>query len=345
MNVPPRVTVFIPVCNREHYVGAAIESILRQRFIHFELLLIDDGSTDRSREVMRSYTTDARVRVVSNNTHLGIPKTRNRGVRLAQGAYLAMLDSDDIADPARLEQQVEFLDRHPDYAVVGSWTAGIDAQGRRSRKRRFLPASPGEVQARLLFQCCPAQSSVMARTAVLREYGYREHYVVSSDFDLWVRLSKHYKLGNIPTVLVYSRMHAGRITQEQAPVVKEKCLEIIGPQLTELGVTFTPTDLERHFLLLRMTSRQFTPDREYVQWAEAWLRQLQEANRHSGCYPAQPLARTLGQIWCFVCWQAAVNLRWEAWRRFWHSSLSQELWPNVKRYLLLRIFGRSWQEA
>ncbi|MGE0681499.1 MAG: glycosyltransferase family 2 protein [Candidatus Binatia bacterium] len=341
MDVAPRVTVFISVCNREHYVAAAIESILVQSFTNFELLLIDDGSTDRSREVMQSYTRDSRVRLVCNNVNLGIPKTRNKSVALARGKYLAMLDSDDIAYPTRLEKQVEFLDHHPDYAVVGTWTAGMDAQGRLSTKLRILPVSLGEVQARLLFQCCPAQSSIMARTTILREYEYREDYVVSSDFDLWVRLAKHYKLGNLPTVLVRSRMHGGRITQEKAQLVKEKCLAIISPQLTELGITFTPTDLERHFLLLRMSGRQFIPDREYLQWADAWLGKLQEANRHTVRCPEQPFARLLGQIWCLACWQAAASLGWAAWRYFWQSPLSKELWPNVKQHLFLRAFKRS----
>ena len=93
---PPTVTVFIPVYNREHYISEAIESILTQSFPNFELLLVDDGSTDRSVEVMRSYD-DARIRVVCNEHTRGIPQTRNRGLELARGVYIALLDSDDQA--------------------------------------------------------------------------------------------------------------------------------------------------------------------------------------------------------------------------------------------------------
>src|SRR5262245_21907442 len=126
MRGTPRVTVLIPVYNRVQYVAVAIESILAQHFTNFELLLIDDGSTDGSLEVLRSYTADPRVRLLRNESNLGIPRTRNKGVALARGEYVAMLDSDDYAYPTRLGRQVDFLDRHPDYALVGTWTAGMN---------------------------------------------------------------------------------------------------------------------------------------------------------------------------------------------------------------------------
>ena len=94
----PKVTVFIPVYNRAKYIGSAIESILGQTFSDFEILLIDDGSTDRSVEIMESYT-DPRIRVLQNDTNLGIPRTRNKGLQGARGEYIAMLDSDDRAYP------------------------------------------------------------------------------------------------------------------------------------------------------------------------------------------------------------------------------------------------------
>src|SRR5215510_6164673 len=100
MTDSPKVTVMIPVYNREKYVGDAIDSILAQTFTDFELLVIDDGSTDRSREVAQSYH-DPRICLVCNETNEGVPKTRNTGVRLAHGEYLAFLDSDDWAYPER----------------------------------------------------------------------------------------------------------------------------------------------------------------------------------------------------------------------------------------------------
>lgn len=335
MSTTPRVTVLIPVYNRVRYVGTAIESILAQRFTDFELLLIDDGSTDGSLLALKQYTSDPRVRIVSNEPNLGIPRTRNKGIALARGEYVAMLDSDDYAYPTRVGKQVEFLDRHPDYALVGTWTAGMTDAGQFLHKFRTIPVSPEEVRVRLLFQCCPAQSSVMARTHLLRQYQYREDYTVSSDYDLWMRLAQRYQLGNLPTVLVRSRMHKDRITREKAELVQTTCLSIIEPQLTALGVTFTPADAERHFLLLRMAKRRFVPHREYVEWADTWLQKLHTANQRTCRYARLVFFRQLGQIWLFVCWHASAPLGWPIWRRYWQSPLSAAVWMSLRQYLHL----------
>src|SRR5574337_256903 len=334
----PKVTVLTPVHNREQHVAAAIESVLAQSFADFELLLIDDGSTDNSVGIMRLYTTDPRVRLVCNEQNLGIPKTRNRGIDLARGEYIAMLDSDDWAYPTRLEKQVAFLDRHRDFAVVGAWTTDIDEKGRSLRRVNILPVLPGELQSRLLFSYCHHHSSIMARTAVLREYRYREQYAVCEDVDLFVRVAKNYKLGNLPNILLCRRVHGSGITREKAQVVKEKHLEIVSAQLAELGVEFTPADLERHFLLLRMDRAQSTPDPTYLEWANAWLLKLQAANQHALRYPERALARVVGEIWFVVCWHAFASMGWSAWKQFWQSPLSKEGLSSMRGYLLLLAF-------
>ncbi len=207
----PRVTVFIPVYNREQYVGEAIESILAQTFSDFEILVVDDGSTDTSVEKIHSYT-DPRIRLISNKENLGIPKTRNKGVELARGQYMAMLDSDDKAHPERLEKQVAFLDLHPDYAQIGSWCRMMDAQGHVLNKIKRQPVLPHDIHAQFLFRCAMSNRSIMARTAILQEYGYRNDFPRCQDYELHVRLAKKYKLGNIPECLVYGRIHPQQIT-------------------------------------------------------------------------------------------------------------------------------------
>src|SRR5574337_1125077 len=338
MDTSPRVTVLIPVYNREKYVAAAIESILAQSFTDFELLLIDDGSTDGSAKILRSYTTDPRVRLMCNEHNLGIPRTRNRGIDLARGEYIAMLDSDAWAYPTRLEKQVAFLDHHSDFAVVGAWATEMDAIGRSLRRVKILPVLPGELQSRLLFTSCHHHSSIMARTAVLQEYRYREQYAVCEDIDLFVRVARRYKLGNLPKILLCRRVHTSGITREKAQLVKEKSLEIVGVQLAELGVEFTPADLERHFFLLRMDRLQSTPDRKYLEWASAWLLKLQAANQRALRYPERSLARMVGEIWFVVCWHTSTGMGWSVWKQFWQSPLSKEGLSSIRGYLLLLAF-------
>src|SRR5574337_643394 len=338
MGTSPRVTVLIPVYNRERYVATAIESILAQSFIDFELLLIDDGSTDGSVEILRSYTTDSRVRLVCNEQNLGIPRTRNRGIDLARGEHIAMLDSDDWAYPRLLEKQVAFLDRHKDFEVVGAWATEMDENGRSLGrvKRRFV--SSGELQSRLLFRCSLCNSSIMARKAILQDYGYREQYAVCEDFDLFVRVAKNSKLGNLPETLVRRRTHAGNLGREKAEVMKAKNQEIASAQLIELGVTFTATDLERHFVLSHMTRLQFTPDREYLEWADAWLQKLQKVNHRVLRYPAQAFARLVGQLWVTACWRATGSMGGAAWKHFWRSPLSRGAWASLKQNLVFFFF-------
>jgi len=326
----PKVTVVIPVYNREKYVGDAIDSILAQTFPDFELLVIDDGSTDGSVEIVRSYN-DPRLRLVCNETNLGVPKTRNRGIQFARGKYLAFLDSDDWAYPERLSKQVAFLDSHPDYAAVGSWIKWMDEEGRSLRRIRRKPVLPDEIAAQRLFRQGIENSASMARTVVLREYGHQEEYDLSEDFDLWSRIAAKHKLATLPEVLVRCRMHGGRISQENLRRKKDRRLTIYAAQLHALGIAFTDTDLERHFLLRSMRKQRFTPDLAYLEWAERWLLQLQEANQRAQSYPEPAFSEMLGRFWLKVCWYASMNLGWTVWRRFWRSPLRGRTWQGLQK--------------
>jgi len=151
MTESPKISVVIPVYNREKYVQSAVDSILSQTFSDFELLVIDDGSTDGSIAVVQSYS-DPRIRFVRNNTNLGVSATRDKGIQLARGEYLAFLDSDDCAYPDRLRKQTAFLDNHPDYAAVGSWSEWMSEEGHPSGRIKRKPTSSKEIAAWRLFQ-------------------------------------------------------------------------------------------------------------------------------------------------------------------------------------------------
>lgn len=339
MSVTPKVTVLIPVYNCHKYVTEAIDSVLAQSFSNFELLLIDDGSTDGSGDILQSYT-DPRICVVRNEKNLGIPKTLNKGLQLARGAYFAVLDNDDYAYPDRLKQQLTFLDRHEEYAAVGTWAVTMDEEGQILSRIKRLLVAPEEVQSQLLFRCCLLHPSMMARTGILRSYGYREDVETCADFDLWVRVARTYKLGILPHVLVRHREHVDRTTRQKMQIVKEEKLAIISAQLVDLGLTFTEVDLERHFLLLRMNGSRFVPDDEYLEWAGAWLLKLRAANQHALRYPPQAFAQVVGAIWLRVCRQASRQLGWTAWRKLWQSPLRAEVCLRVSQQLFSELRER-----
>jgi len=331
----PKVTVFIPVYNREEYVGEAIESILAQTFSDFEILLVDDGSTDTSVEKIRAFS-DPRIRLVCNDRNLGIPKTRNKGVELARGQYMAMLDSDDRAFPNRLEKQVGFLDHHPEYAQVGSWCQMMDKDGTPLKKIKRQPVLSEDIHAQFLFRCAMSNRSIMARTAILREYGYRNDFPRCQDYELHVRLTKRYKVANLPECLVYGRIHPQQITGQTPDLGDAKKQEIISSQLQELGVAFSPDDFHPHLTLSRMRKSEFIPDANYLAWAKTWLCQLQQANAQTHCYAEPAFSAALGEKWLQACWTSRKNIGWRAWKVFFSSPLRtqtlsilmQKIWPT-----------------
>lgn len=328
MKNAPTVSVVIPVYNGEGYVSDAIASILAQSFRDFELILIDDASTDRSLDILRSYD-DPRVRVARNDVNLGLAGTHNRGLDLARGRYTAMLDHDDWSYPDRLAGQVAFLDQHEDYVLVGGWAEIMDAQGRTTRRQKRYPLSAEEIQAGLLFRCCLFHPSIMARTQIMREHRYRDGFAISDDFDLFVRLSRSYRLGNLPRVLVRHRRHQSRTSEQKAHLKKGDNLTIFRGQLTELGVPFNEVDLERHYLLSQMRTLGVRPDARYLDWADQWLGRLHAANKETARYPEPAFSQTLRRAWLSVCWHAFDRVGWSTWKRYYRSPLSQGVWSIV----------------
>ena len=336
----PKVTVFIPVFNREPYVGDAIESVLHQDFTDFEILLIDDGSTDRSVEIMRAYT-DPRVRIVCNDDNLGIPRTRNRGLELARGEYIALLDSDDRAATTRLQKQVDFLDNHPDHVQVGSWCRMIDERGRRMKKVKRQPVLPQDVDAQLLFRCALSNRSIMARTAILQRFGYRVDYPRCQDYYLHVQLAKQYKMANLPECLVYGRVHHQQITRQTAELGDDRKREIAREQLLEMGAAFTDADLTPHLNLSRMRKLRITPDRKYLEWAEDWLLQLERANQQSRRYEEQAFRRALSEKWMQACWAARGSVQWGALKTFLRSPLHKAAGASLRQHLFSKALHRA----
>lgn len=207
-----KVTIFIPLFNGEDYIKETIESALKQDFSDFEVLVIDDGSTDNSLKILSGFT-DNRIRIVTNNTNMGRPFTRNRGIELARGEYLAVLDSDDIAETNRLSRQVEFLDKNADIAAVGSFAWYIDDTGNTA----FLcevPTKWTEIAKEILYTNCFIHSSVMFRKQVLIDVGgYNLDFPQAQDYELFLRLCEHYKLANIAEPLIKYRIHSKQVSQ------------------------------------------------------------------------------------------------------------------------------------
>lgn len=217
----PGVTVLLPVYNGEAYLREAVDSVLRQTYPDFELLVIDDGSTDGTPDILRSYE-DPRLRVVRNEVNQGLARTLNRGLQLARGEYVARQDADDVWEPELLAVQVAFLDRNPDIAMVGCAFREIDQHGTPGRTRT-LPCSPDEIHWDLHFHNTFIHSGVTIRREVLlRAGGYNENCAYGEDYELWLRLARTHRLANLKTVLARVRttstgMRATHPDRERVP--------------------------------------------------------------------------------------------------------------------------------
>jgi glycosyltransferase involved in cell wall biosynthesis len=211
----------MPAHNAASYVEEAIASVLAQDYAAFEVLVVDDGSTDGTAEVLaRLAARDARVRWLRNERNLGIVATRNRLLAEAdpRATYLAVLDADDVCLEGRLRKQVEFLEQHRDHAAVGSHTVIIDEQGRRVGERRY-PTSSAELR-RVMTRYNPiAQSAVMLRRSALETVGqYDPRYPRCQDYDLWLRLASRFPLANLDEPLIGYRVST---TQGKSTHLKE----------------------------------------------------------------------------------------------------------------------------
>ncbi|OGL41105.1 MAG: hypothetical protein A3C43_06550 [Candidatus Schekmanbacteria bacterium RIFCSPHIGHO2_02_FULL_38_11] len=202
----PKITVFMPVYNAERHLGEAIESILYQTYRDFEFLIINDGSTDTSKEIILSYN-DPRIIFVDNKENLGLPFSLNKGLKLAKGEYIARMDADDVSFPKRLEKQVTFLKDNSDVDMVASWIEKVDEDGkhlgfwRADRKNNI----PEEIYYTLHFKNCIAHSSVLFnKELILGLGGYKKDFL-NEDYELWLRLSKVAKINKIKEVLVKYR--------------------------------------------------------------------------------------------------------------------------------------------
>ncbi len=328
----PRVSVVIPVFNRERYVGAAIESVLRQRFDDLEIVVVDDASTDASYHVVKEYR-DPRIRAVRHDRNRGIAGARNHGVALARGEYVAMLDSDDVSLPDRLSTQVRYLDRHEDCALVGSWAAQIGPEGQRSGKLKRRPVAPEALRLWLLFRCAVLQYTMTARRSVLRRYPYRDRFEICDDHDLLLRIAGRHPVANLPRPLVLHREHGAQITRERAAATELEKRELVRSALGDIGIDASDNDLVRHFDLAHLSSWGLRPNAAFLAWSERWLDALLEGLRPGASDGGDGVARAASAIWLRACWRARDL---GALRRFRRSRLRRGAFREALRAVEMR---------
>ena len=259
MPEPPVVTVLMATFNDAAFLPDAVRSVLTQTFTEFEFLIIDDGSTDGTSGYLRGLT-DPRIRVVRNESNLGLTRSLKRGIELARGRFIARLDADDIALPRRLERQVRFLEEQTGVAILGSGCVLMDETGKSIALQR-QPESDLAIRWTSLLANPFVHSTVMLRRQVLlkHELNYDAAYETSQDYDLWTRLLRYGKGANLPEALIRYRVRRG-VTRQRRERQLEHARSIAARTIqTELRVCSLQPDQLRE--LLDLPYRELWPRR------------------------------------------------------------------------------------
>jgi glycosyltransferase involved in cell wall biosynthesis len=299
-----KVTVLMAVYNGEVYLRDAVDSILSQTYQDFEFLIINDGSTDATREIVLSYQ-DPRVRLVDNPNNLGLTRSLNRGLQLATGQLIARQDADDISEPDRLAQQVTFLDNHPDIALVGTWYTRIDALGTPLGQAN-LPCDYPQLSWHLLFYCPFIHGSIMLRKATVSAHVgcYDEAFVYAQDYDFWTRIALALPVANQPQYLVRYRINPYSMTATYGDRVDEGLQisiantgELLHWDVTQASVNrarFT----EMYKLLFDSTARVSSSDVPHIA--------CQILTLHDAWSRRNGIKREVGMIHrAYTCWRLA----------------------------------------
>jgi len=223
----PLVSVVMPVYNTEKYLAEAIESVLNQSFKNFEFIIVDDASTDAGLEIIKKYSAkDKRIKILQNEKNLGIAETRNRGILEAKGKYIATHDSDDISTLDRFQKQVDYLEKHNNVGVVGSYIE-IFSEDRKNTSIRKYPENDKDLREIIFFACPIAQPTSMIRRDVFEKVGlYDKKYPPAEDLDLWFRIGTKYELANIPKILLKYRESLFSATTKKTRLMEKLSLKI-----------------------------------------------------------------------------------------------------------------------
>ncbi|WP_082885571.1 MULTISPECIES: glycosyltransferase family 2 protein [Methylomonas] len=299
MKITPEISVIMAVYNGEKYLEEAVDSILNQSYFNFELIIIDDASIDATQEILFYLSKkDGRISILRNKRNLGAAKARNKGLHLARGSFIAIMDADDYAFPNRLQKQIEYMTTHHEIAVCGGYMEIYEKNGSIIKTLE----ENEEIRARLLFENCIWHPTVMFRKEIVLKTGCRYRTQSAEDYDFFIRLSRCHEIifRNIPEVLTKYRIHPNNDRTEYAATQRALSRKIRKNQLAFLGLSPNEKEFICHenlSCLEAFHTKEFTPVEQYADW----LRQLESANNKTQLYLSHIFRKELELRWIEVC--------------------------------------------
>lgn len=322
----PKVTVLMPALNAEDFLAEALESVWQQTFSDFELLAVDDGSVDRTPEILAS-CHDPRRRVLRNETRRKLSGALNRGLNEARGEFIARMDADDLMCRDRLARQVAYMERHPEIGCCGGWARTF---GRGPRKILRFPTGVEQVKAISLFYTPFAHPTVMFRREWFAREGlcYDGSYYPAEDYELWSRAILKFSCDNLPRVLVKYRVHGKSMTGGEWSSMDWQTMRVHRRILARLGIEPSEEESRLH----RAASMGLlSPSSESFVQTEAWFLKLEEANRQHGVFRQEAMADMLHYVWFRMSMGVVRQMGGEAWTLYQRSRLA-----SLGSHVLLR---------
>ena len=280
------VTVLIPMKNGTLYIKSCLNSLKRQTYENLEILIVNDHSTDDSTNIIRS-SRDKRI-ILLHSPSQGIVPALNYGLSKSKGKYIARLDTDDLALPSRIEEQVNYLETHPHVGVIGSWVRGFGSQKGIFR----YPASSKNIKCELLFSSPFAHPSVLLRKSVLtkNKVRYDSSYPHVEDYAFWFKLQKYTDFYNLPKVLTLHRFHHAQVGEIHHPAQSRARYRLQHDILRDLSISHP--DMDAHSILsdssVKISSQQLHAITE-------WINLLIKANKSSKKYGQIAMQISLGR--------------------------------------------------
>lgn len=268
----------MPVYNGETYLRETMDSVLAQTYSDFVFLIINDGSTDQTEQIILSYQ-DSRILYCKNDKNLGLVATLNKGIDLVHTEYLARMDADDLWHPSKLEKQIQLLDSRPDVGLCGTSIRKFGA----FEADFIFPVDNDGLKVGFLFYCCMSHPSVVFRMSFLKETGlrYKADYFPAEDYEMWTDCLDKTQIYNIPEVLVYYRQHTSQITQDSNTQQLAQTNKIRLEMLDRIYPHFN--DTEKQFHLETFVAQNIHSVADYKSCV-AWCRLIIGRNNKTDSY-------------------------------------------------------------
>ncbi|MEM9885723.1 MAG: glycosyltransferase family A protein [Bacteroidota bacterium] len=317
MKNSPLISVILPVYNAEKYLKACIESLLCQSFQNFELIVVDDASTDESIALVEAFD-DSRILLVENEQNRGPAFRMNQGIALAKGSFIARMDADDLAMPQRLERQYTFFQQHPDYALLGTDMEFFGASNHWFPLKHYTYYDHESLKIRAFFYTPLAQPSIMARASIFQHFQYREDFYTAEDYHLFVRILDQYKASNLKEQLVRYRLHDQNISKLKKGETLARLAEVYALKFELEGIKIVEEDFKTHLLIPPANYSDLSF--EEMKRIESWLLRLFDILIEEKGYDAEKLKAVFAEVWYRVGERAKVH-GWKAYKAYKNSAL------------------------